>query len=52
MMVCLKMCEEIIELFNYNVPQRKVGQDLYISPSTVLNITKQGGKPKPDSCDL
>ncbi len=33
--------EKIIEMFKNNVPQRKIGRDLDISPSTVHNIIKR-----------
>ncbi len=58
-------CEKIIEMFKNNVPQRKIGRDLDISPSTVHNIIKrfkesggisvrkaQGRKPKLNNRDL
>ncbi len=57
--VCQQIREKIIEMFKNNVPQRKIGRDLDISPSTVHNIIKdsrnleefqwrkgQGRKPK------
>ncbi len=57
--------EKIIEMFKNNVPQRKIGRDLDISPSTVHNIIKrfkesggisvrkgQGRKPKLNNRDL
>ncbi len=36
--VCQQIREKIIEMFKNNVPQRKIGRDLDISPSTVHNI--------------
>ncbi len=33
--VCQQIREKIIEMFKNNVPQRKIGRDLDISPSTV-----------------
>ncbi len=39
--VCQQICEKIIEMFKNNVPQRKIGRDLDISPSTVHNIIKR-----------
>ncbi len=55
----------ILEMFKNNVPQRKIGRDLDISPSTVHNIIKrfkesggisvrkgQGRKPKLNNRDL
>ncbi len=39
--VCQQICEKIIEMFKNNVPQRKIGIDLDISPSTVHNIIKR-----------
>ncbi len=33
--------KKIIEMFKNNVPQRKIGRDLDISPSTVHNIIKR-----------
>ncbi len=63
--VCQQMREKIIEMFKNNVPQRKIGRDLDISPSTVHNIIKrfkesggisvrkgQGCKPKLNNRDL
>ncbi len=63
--VCQQIREKIIEMFKNNVPQRKIGRDLDISPSTVHNIIKrfkesggisvrkgQGRKPKLNSRDL
>ncbi len=63
--VCQQIREKIIEMFKNNVPQRKMGRDLDISPSTVHNIIKrfkesgvisvrkeQGRKPKLNNCDL
>ncbi len=63
--VCQQIHEKIIEMFKNNVPQRKIGRDLDISPSTVHNIIKrfkesggisvrkgQGRKPKLNNCDL
>ncbi len=63
--VCQQIREKIIEMFKNNVPQRKIGRDLDISPSTVHNIIKrfkesggisvrkgQGRKPKLNNCDL
>ncbi len=38
--VCQQIREKIIEMFKNNVPQRKIGRDLDISPSTVHNIIK------------
>ncbi len=38
--VCQQIHEKIIEMFKNNVPQRKIGRDLDISPSTVHNITQ------------
>ncbi len=39
--VCQQLREKIIEMFKNNVPQRKMGTDLDISPSTVHNIIKR-----------
>lgn len=39
--VCQEMREKIIEMLKNNVPQRKIGRDLDISPSTVRNIIKR-----------
>ncbi len=39
--VCQQIREKIIEMFKNNVPQRKIGRDLDISPSTVHNIIKR-----------
>ncbi len=63
--VCQQIREKIIEMFKNNVPQRKIGRDLYISPSTVHNIIKRfkesggisvrkgkGRKPKLNNRDL
>ncbi len=63
--VCQQIREKIIEMFKNNVPQRKIGRDLDISPSTVHNIIKsfkesggisvrkgQGCKPKLNNRDL
>ncbi len=63
--VCQQIREKIIEMFKINVPQRKIGRDLDISPSTVHNIIKrfkesggisvrkgQGRKPKLNNRDL
>ncbi len=63
--VCQQIREKIIEMFKNNVPQRKIGRDLDISPSTVHNIIKrfkesggisvrkgQGRKPKMNNRDL
>ncbi len=63
--VCQQIREKIIEMFKNNVPQRKTGRDLDISPSTVHNIIKrfkesggisvrkgQGRKPKLNIRDL
>ncbi len=63
--VCHQIREKIIEMFKNNVPQRKIGRDLDISPSTVHNIIKrfkesggisvpkgQGRKPKLNNRDL
>ncbi len=63
--VCQQIREKIIEMFKNNVPQRKIGRDLDISPSTVHNIIKrfkesggisvrkgQGRKPKLNNHDL
>ncbi len=63
--VCQQIREKIIEMFKNNVPQRKMGRDLDISPSTVHNIIKrfkesggisvrkgQGHKPKLNNRDL
>ncbi len=63
--VCQQIREKIIEVFKNNVPQRKIGRDLDISPSTVHNIIKrfkesggisvrkgQGRKPKLNNRDL
>ncbi len=63
--VCQQIREKIIEMFKNNVPQRKIGRDLDISPSTVHNIIKrfkesggisvrkgQGRKPKLNNRDL
>ncbi len=63
--VCQQIREKIIEMFKNNVPQRKIGRDLDISPSTVHNIIKrfkesggisvrkgQGHKPKLNNRDL
>ncbi len=36
--VCQQIREKIIEMFKNNVPQRKIGRDLDISPSTLHNI--------------
>ncbi len=60
-----KYVRKIIEMFKNNVPQRKIGRDLDISPSTVHNIIKrfkesggisvrkgQGRKPKLNNRDL
>ncbi len=38
--VCQQIREKIIEMFKNNVPQRKMGRYLDISPSTVHNIIK------------
>ena len=59
MLVCQQMCEKIIEMFKYSVPQRRIGMDLDILSSSVHNINKsfkesggisvhkeQGSKPK------
>ncbi len=40
-LVCQQIREKIIEMFKNNVPQRKIGRDLDISPSTVHNIIKR-----------
>ncbi len=63
--VCQQIREKIIEMFKNNVPQRKIGRYLDISPSTVHNIIKrfkesggisvckgQGRKPKLNNRDL
>ncbi len=63
--VCQQIREKIIEMFKNNVPQRKIGRDLDISPSTVHNIIKrfkesggisvhkgQGRKPKLNNRDI
>ncbi len=63
--VCQQIRKKIIEMFKNNVPQRKMGRDLDISPSTVHNIIKrfkesggisvrkgQGRKPKLNNRDL
>ena len=63
--VCQQIREKIIEMFKNNVPQRKIGRHLLISPSTVHNIIKrfkecggisvrkgQGRKPKLNNRDL
>ncbi len=63
--VCQQIREKIIEMFKNNVPQRKIGRNLDISPSTVHNIIKrfkepggisvckgQGRKPKLNNRDL
>ncbi len=63
--VCQQIREKMIEMFKNNVPQRKIGRDLDISPSTVHNIIKrfkesggisvrkgQGRKPKLNNRDL
>ncbi len=63
--VCQQIREKIIEKFKNNVPQRKIGRDLDISPSTVHNIIQrfkesggisvrkgQGRKPKLNNRDL
>ncbi len=63
--VCQQIREKIIEMFKSNVPQRKIGRDLDISPSTVHNIIKrfkesggisvrkgQGCKPKLNNRDI
>ncbi len=63
--LCQQIREKIIEMFKNNVPQRKIGRDLDISPSTVHNIIKrfkesggisvhkgQGRKPKLNNRDL
>ncbi len=63
--VCQQIREKIIEMFKNKVPQRKIGRDLDISPSTVHNIIKrfkesgeisvrkgQGRKPKLNNRDL
>ncbi len=63
--VCQQIREKIIEMFKNNVPQRKIGRDLHISPSTVHNIIKRfkesggisvrkgpGRKPKLNNRDL
>ncbi len=63
--VCQQIREKIIEMFKNNVPQRKIGRDLDILPSTVQNIIKkfkesggisvrkrQGRKPKLNNRDL
>ncbi len=63
--VCQQIREKIIKMFKNNVPQRKIGRDLDISPSTVHNIIKrfkesggisvrkgQGRKPKLNNRDL
>ena len=60
-----RMCEKITEVIKNNVPQRKTGRDLHLSPSTEQNIIKafkesggvsvckgQGSKPKLDPRDL
>ncbi len=39
--VCQQIREKIIEMFKNNVPQRKIGRDLDISPSIVHNIIKR-----------
>ncbi len=39
--VCQQIREKIIEMFKNNVPQRKIGKDLDISPSTVHKIIKR-----------
>ncbi len=39
--VCQQIREKIIEMFKNNVPQRKIGRDLDISPSTVHNKIKR-----------
>ncbi len=39
--VCQQIREKIIEMFKNNVPKRKIGRDLDISPSTVHNIIKR-----------
>ncbi len=38
--VCQQIREKIIEMFKNNVPQRKMGRDLDISPSTVQTQLK------------
>ena len=63
--VCQQMLEKIIEMFKNNVPQRKIGKDFDISPSTLHNIIKrfkesrgisvckrQGHKPKLNDHDV
>ncbi len=63
--VCQQIREKIIEMFKKKNPQRKIGRDLDISPSTVHNIIKrfkesggisvrkgQGRKPKLNNRDL
>ncbi len=63
--VCQQIREKIIEMFKNNVPHRKMGRDLDISPSTMHNIIKrfkesggisvrkgQGRKPKLNNRDL
>ena len=37
-LVCQQMCEKNIEMFKYNVHQRKIGRDLHIPHSTVQNV--------------
>ncbi len=39
--VCQQIREKLLEMFKNNVPQRKIGRDLDISPSTVHNIIKR-----------
>ncbi len=39
--VCQQIREKMIEMLKNNVPQRKIGRDLDISPSTVHNIIKR-----------
>ncbi len=50
--VCQQIREKIIEMFKNNVPQRKIGRDLDISPSTVHKDSGQGRKPKLNNRDL
>ncbi len=39
--VCHKYVRKLLKCFKNNVPQRKIGRDLDISPSTVHNIIKR-----------
>ncbi len=41
--VCQQIREKIIEMFKNNVPQRKMGRDLDISPSSAVDFSGLGG---------